>query len=69
MTTCQDPQRRPDGSHQLSLSLQQLFDENLYIKSFYRLSVAKGFLCNQSKQDEMGKAYSTQLKAINQMKH
>jgi len=56
MTTCHDPQRRPDGSHLLLLSPQQLVDENLHIKPFYRLIVAKRFLCNQSKRDEMGKA-------------
>jgi len=69
MTTCHDTQRCPDGSHLLSLSLQQLVDENLHIKSFYRLIVAKSFLCNQSKQDEMGKAYSMHSKAISQKKH
>ena len=71
MTTCHDPQRRPDGSPllSLSLSLQQLVDENLHIESFYTLIVAKSFLCNQSKQDEMGKAYSTHSKAISQTKH
>jgi hypothetical protein len=69
MSTCHDPQRRPDGSHLPLLSLQQLVDENLHIKSFYRLIAAKSFLCNQSKQDEMGKAYSTHSKAIGQMKH
>jgi len=68
MTTCHDPQRRPDGSHLLSVSLQQLADEYLHIKSFYRLIVAKRFLCNQSKKDETDKAYSTRSKAISQMK-
>jgi len=69
MTTCHDPQRRPDGSYLLSLSIQQLVDDYLHIKSFYRLIVAKSFLCNQSKKDEMGKAYSTRSKAISQKKH
>jgi len=49
--------------------LQQLVDENLHSKSFYRLIVAKSFLCNQSKQNEMSKAYSMHSIAISQKKY